>query len=276
MDWKLELIGLPVSDIDRAKAFYVDQVGFVADHDHTVSDEIRFVQVTPPGSACSVAFGRGISNAEPGSVDVLQLVVDDVEHARAELVARASRSPTSRSSLGVRSSTSATPTAMRGRSSRSHRDELTRVRAVVYDRYGPPDVLRVDERCGAVLRPTGRCGSRSPQRRSTSATGSACGDHPCTRASAGCARRLAARSVRTSPDGSTPSARGVTRFQPGDEVYGDNLALKGGFAEYTLAAESALVHKPARADVRRGVDDPSGGCDRTAGHRRRGGRTVAC
>ena len=88
MDWKLELVGLPVSDIDRAKAFYVDQVGFVADHDHTVSDEIRFVQVTPPGSACSVAFGRGISKAEPGSVDALQLVVDDVEQARADLVAR--------------------------------------------------------------------------------------------------------------------------------------------------------------------------------------------
>jgi catechol 2,3-dioxygenase-like lactoylglutathione lyase family enzyme len=88
MDWKLELVGLPVSDIDRAKAFYVDQVGFVADHDHTVSDEIRFVQITPPGSACSIAFGRGISAAEPGSVDALQLVVDDVEQARAELVAR--------------------------------------------------------------------------------------------------------------------------------------------------------------------------------------------
>jgi catechol 2,3-dioxygenase-like lactoylglutathione lyase family enzyme len=88
MDWKLELVGLPVSDIDRAKAFYVDQMGFVADHDHTVSEEIRFVQVTPPGSACSVAFGRGISNAEPGSLDALQLVVDDVEQARAELVAR--------------------------------------------------------------------------------------------------------------------------------------------------------------------------------------------
>ena len=80
MDWKLELVGLPVSDIDRAKAFYVDQAGFVADHDHTVSDEIRFVQVTPPG--------RGISKAEPGSVDALQLVVDDVEQARAELAAR--------------------------------------------------------------------------------------------------------------------------------------------------------------------------------------------
>ena len=88
MDWKLELIGVPVTDVDRAKAFYADQVGFTVDHDHTVSDEIRFVQITPPGSACSIAFGRGISAAEPGSVDALQLVVDDVEQARAELVAR--------------------------------------------------------------------------------------------------------------------------------------------------------------------------------------------
>jgi len=88
MDMKLELVPVPVTDVDRAKAFYVDQVGFVADHDHTVSDEIRFVQVTPPGSACSVAFGRGISNAEPGSLDALQMVVDVVEQARAELAAR--------------------------------------------------------------------------------------------------------------------------------------------------------------------------------------------
>ena len=88
MDWKLELVALPVSDVDRAKSFYVDQVGFVADHDHTVSDEIRFVQLTPPGSACSIAFGRGISNADPGSVEGLQLVVDDVEQARAELAGR--------------------------------------------------------------------------------------------------------------------------------------------------------------------------------------------
>ena len=88
MDWKLELVALPVSDVDRAKSFYVDQVGFVADHDHSVSDEIRFVQLTPPGSACSIAFGRGISNAEPGSVEGLQLVVDDVEQARAELAGR--------------------------------------------------------------------------------------------------------------------------------------------------------------------------------------------
>ncbi len=88
MDWKLELVAIPVSDIDRAKAFYVDQAGFVADHDHTVSDEIRFVQITPPGSACSIAFGRGVSNAEPGSVEGLQLVVDNVEQARGELAGR--------------------------------------------------------------------------------------------------------------------------------------------------------------------------------------------
>jgi catechol 2,3-dioxygenase-like lactoylglutathione lyase family enzyme len=88
MDWKLELVALPVSDVDRAKAFYVDQAGFVADHDHTVSDELRFVQITPPGSACSIAFGRGISNAAPGSVEGLQLVVEDVEQARAELAGR--------------------------------------------------------------------------------------------------------------------------------------------------------------------------------------------
>ena len=78
MDWKLELIAVPVSDVDRAKAFYVDQVGFNADHDHTVSDEIRFVQLTPPGSACSIALGEGISTAAPGSLQGLQIVVPDV------------------------------------------------------------------------------------------------------------------------------------------------------------------------------------------------------
>ena len=88
MDWKLELVAVPVTDIDRAKAFYVDQVGFVADHDHTVSDEIRFVQCTPPGSACSIAFGRGMVDAEPGSVQGLQMVVADIHAARAELVDR--------------------------------------------------------------------------------------------------------------------------------------------------------------------------------------------
>ncbi len=88
MDWKLELVAVPVSDVDRAKSFYVDQVGFDADHDHTVSEEIRFIQLTPPGSACSITFGKGITDAEPGSVKGLQLVVDDVKQARAELVER--------------------------------------------------------------------------------------------------------------------------------------------------------------------------------------------
>src|SRR5688572_29283400 len=72
---RLELIAVPVSDVDRAKAFYVDQVGFNPDHDHTVSDELRFVQLTPPGSACSIAIGRGVTDAEPGSVQGLQVVV---------------------------------------------------------------------------------------------------------------------------------------------------------------------------------------------------------
>jgi len=88
MDWKLELVGIPVSDVDRAKAFYTEQVGFVADHDHTVSDEIRFVQLTPPGSACSITFGVGIVDTPPGSVQGMQLVVSDIEAARAELVER--------------------------------------------------------------------------------------------------------------------------------------------------------------------------------------------
>jgi catechol 2,3-dioxygenase-like lactoylglutathione lyase family enzyme len=88
MDWKLELIAVPVSDVDRAKAFYVEQVGFNADHDHTVSDEIRFVQLTPPGSACSIALGKGISTAPPGSAQGLQVVVPDVRAAHAELLSR--------------------------------------------------------------------------------------------------------------------------------------------------------------------------------------------
>src|SRR5215211_5535055 len=87
MDWKLELVAVPVSDVDRAKAFY-EQVGFVADHDHRVSDEIRFVQLTPPGSACSIAFGQGITKAAPGSLEGLQVVVEDVHKARTELVER--------------------------------------------------------------------------------------------------------------------------------------------------------------------------------------------
>ena len=88
MDWKLELITVPVADVDRAKAFYVEQAGFTADHDHRVSDELRFVQLTPPGSACSIAIGEGLTDAAPGSVAGLQLVVDDADAARAELAAR--------------------------------------------------------------------------------------------------------------------------------------------------------------------------------------------
>ena len=88
MDWKLELVIIPVSDIDRAKAFYTDKAGFNADHDHTVSDETRFVQLTPPGSACSIAIGKGITDAAPGSVAGLQMVVPDIEAAHDELVKR--------------------------------------------------------------------------------------------------------------------------------------------------------------------------------------------
>ena len=88
MDWKLELVAIPVSDVDRAKAFYTEQVGFHADHDHAVSDEIRFVQLTPPGSACSIALGKGVVDTPPGSVQGMQMVVDDVHAARAELLER--------------------------------------------------------------------------------------------------------------------------------------------------------------------------------------------
>src|SRR3954466_7903440 len=88
MDYRLELISLPVSDVDRAKAFYVEQAGFNADHDHTVSDEIRFVQLTPPGSACSISIGRGLSGMAPGSLEGLQVVVDDIDEARAALAGR--------------------------------------------------------------------------------------------------------------------------------------------------------------------------------------------
>src|SRR3954469_16329898 len=88
MDWKLELVSVPVSDVDRAKAFYTEKAGFNADHDHTVSDEVRFVQLTPPGSACSIAMGKGVVDAEPGSVKGMQLVVEEIEAARAELAER--------------------------------------------------------------------------------------------------------------------------------------------------------------------------------------------
>jgi predicted enzyme related to lactoylglutathione lyase len=88
MDWRLELVAIPVSDVDRAKAFYAERVGFVVDHDHRVSDEVRFVQLTPPGSACSIAIGLGVTEAEPGSVKGMQVVVADIERAHAQLVDR--------------------------------------------------------------------------------------------------------------------------------------------------------------------------------------------
>jgi catechol 2,3-dioxygenase-like lactoylglutathione lyase family enzyme len=88
MDWKLELVTVPVSDVDRAKAFYTERAGFNADHDHRVSDELRFVQLTPPGSACSIAIGMGLVDTPPGSVQGLQLVVSDINAARAELLER--------------------------------------------------------------------------------------------------------------------------------------------------------------------------------------------
>ena len=88
MDWKLELVLLPVSDIDRAKAFYTEKVGFNLDVDHEPSDEFRVVQMTPPGSACSITVGKGITDATPGSYRGTHLVVTDIEAARAELVGR--------------------------------------------------------------------------------------------------------------------------------------------------------------------------------------------
>ena len=88
MDWKLELVAIPVSDVDRAKSFYTDQVGFHADHDHRPSDDIRFVQLTPPGSACSIALGTGIVDTPPGSVHGMQLTVPDIKAARSELAGR--------------------------------------------------------------------------------------------------------------------------------------------------------------------------------------------
>ncbi len=88
MDMKLELVAVPVTDVDRAKAFYVDQVGFNADHDHRVSDTLRFVQLTPPGSACSIVIGTGMTDMPPGSLKGLQVVVDDAEALRDELRSR--------------------------------------------------------------------------------------------------------------------------------------------------------------------------------------------
>lgn len=89
MDWKIELIHVPVTDVDRAKEFYVEKLGFNADHDHRVSDEVRFVQLTPPGSACSIAFGTGIGGSmQPGQQDSIQVVIDDADAVLADLRAK--------------------------------------------------------------------------------------------------------------------------------------------------------------------------------------------
>src|SRR5215468_1349910 len=87
IEWRLELVQVPVSDVDRAKAFYVERIGFLAEHDHQVSEELRFVQLTPPGSACSIALTTGAHSMQPGSIEGLQVVVDDADAARAQLVA---------------------------------------------------------------------------------------------------------------------------------------------------------------------------------------------
>lgn len=88
MEMKLELVPIPVTDVDRAKSFYVDQAGFEAEHDHQFTDQIRFVELTPPGSACSIVIGNGITKAPPGSAEGMLLVVEDIEAARGELVGR--------------------------------------------------------------------------------------------------------------------------------------------------------------------------------------------
>jgi catechol 2,3-dioxygenase-like lactoylglutathione lyase family enzyme len=88
MQMKLELVPVPVTDVDRAKTFYTEKIGFHADHDHQVTDELRFVQLTPPGSACSIAIGTGLTEMQPGSIKGLQMVVPDIQQAREELIRR--------------------------------------------------------------------------------------------------------------------------------------------------------------------------------------------
>ena len=98
MDWKIEVVVIPVSDLDRAKQFYADQCGFVVDLDHQATESIRFVQMTPPGSGCSIQIGTGVTDAEPGSVRGIQMTVDDIDEARAH-AARARRRGWARAAL---------------------------------------------------------------------------------------------------------------------------------------------------------------------------------
>lgn len=88
MSWKIELVMIPVTDVDRAKAFYVDKLDFNPDYDQVVNENLRFVQLTPPGSACSIAIGTGITNAKPGSVEGMQVVIEDADAEHAKLVER--------------------------------------------------------------------------------------------------------------------------------------------------------------------------------------------
>ena len=151
MEMKLELVAVPVSDVDRAKAFYVDQVGFVADVDNTVSDDIRFVQLTPPGSACSIAFGRGIVDSAPGSLKGMQIVVADAEAARDELAGRGVDVSDVQDFPWGRFVYFSDPDGNAGRSSRSPLDE-----------FAPRGLIRTREndehsaiRCEAVVREFG-------------------------------------------------------------------------------------------------------------------------
>ena len=117
MDYKIELIIIPVTDVDRAKAFYVDQVGFHADPTSRSTSTLRFVQLTPPGSACSIAFGQGLTDAEPGSVSGMQLVIADADQAHAELLERGVPVSDVHDQPGAGSSSSPIPTATAGRCS---------------------------------------------------------------------------------------------------------------------------------------------------------------
>src|SRR5438552_9168114 len=135
VDMKLELVAVPVADVDRAKAFYVDQVGFHLDHDHKVTDQLRFVQLTPPGSACSIVMGLGITEMAPGSQKGLQMVIQDAEAAKAELRGHGVQT---RSWIGARSSSSATRTATPGLCSSSPRCETRRCPDPAADRRPTP------------------------------------------------------------------------------------------------------------------------------------------
>ncbi len=143
MDWKIELVAVPVSDVDRAKTFYSEQVGFVADHDYTVSDEVRFVQLTPPGSACSIAIGKGMADAAPGSLRGMQMVVSDVGQAGRNWSAVAWQPARCRSSRGAGSCSSRTRTATSGHCRRSCRaDDQARAFSSIVSSVARPVSLR--------------------------------------------------------------------------------------------------------------------------------------